>query len=640
MKKVTSILLALVMLLILVPTVAFAENEVAQIGNTKYATLAAAIEAVPTNGTEITITMIADEVLATGVTIAANQNIILELAGHTISGNSDQAQTFAVVTNYGTLTIQDRTDTAKNGSGTGLITSYITNPDQQPVPGYASNTITNCGILTVKSGKIVNNGAGLACYAIDNNSSNSDATLTIQGGNMVQNNAYTYAVRMFCNSTTHKNKATVSGGVIEGGYGFWLQTPNVYANIAELTISGGTINARDGYALYVGGTKADDSKIDISVSGGKINGTGVAIQGLIYETDKHHSISFTGGQFVNIAGGNYVTKCISGGIFENVPAAALIADGYEAVPIGMKYVVQPITPEEEKETETIGDLGDVTTDTKEVTNIDTEVLQEVGEVKVEVSETPASGSVADAVENASPDVKTAIAQAKASNTDVEVKVTTVVNVETVEEAVLTDIQAEASENGNTLLKSIDVTVDETVTVKVAGRDPVSNTNEIKKTASYQTITVPFTVDELKSVASSTDIDGDWIVIYRKHEGNVAPMAKAANETIGMAYNGECYWINGNNVVIKANQFSIYALALAEKEVEVTAIPENDDPTPHSGDCCFWSIIGLSALKIVSKIFVDMTTLSHTMGPVAKVGIAATSVIVLTCVLRAVAHMPV
>ncbi|MBQ6247227.1 MAG: hypothetical protein IJK04_10200, partial [Kiritimatiellae bacterium] len=141
-----------------------AQPSVAQIGTTKYKTLAEAIAAVSTDGTETTITMIADEAVVAGVTVAAGQNIVLELNGKTISGNTDSTSHYALITNRGTLTIQDNTDTNKDGTGTGLITTYITNPDTGDVPSYASNTISNFGNLTVKSGKIVNNGSGYACY--------------------------------------------------------------------------------------------------------------------------------------------------------------------------------------------------------------------------------------------------------------------------------------------------------------------------------------------------------------------------------------------------------------------------------------------------------------------------------------------
>ncbi len=314
---------------------------VAQIGNTEYGTLAEAVAAVPADGTQKTITMIADEAVVAGITIAAGQNIVLELNGKTVSGNTDSSKTYALITNRGTLTIQDNTDTNKDGTGTGLITTYIANPDGGDVPGYASNTITNNGDLTVKSGKIVNNGSGYACYAIDTQTNGTayTPTLKIEGGRMQQMNAYTYAVRMFCNSTTNVNSAEVSGGVIEGGYGLWLQTPNDKANMASLTITGGVLNARDGAALYIGGTKADNSKISINIDGGQVNGTGVIIQGPLSGT--YGEVSISDGEFANVQCGANVEKFISGGTFGEEPAAAYLADAYMAKKVGDVYEVVP-----------------------------------------------------------------------------------------------------------------------------------------------------------------------------------------------------------------------------------------------------------------------------------------------------------
>ncbi|MCR5547369.1 MAG: hypothetical protein K6F25_01295 [Bacteroidales bacterium] len=304
---------------------------VAKIGDVYYSSLAAAIAAVPTDGSATTITMIGDEAVVAGVTIAANQNIVLELNGKTISGNTDATKTYALISNKGTLVIQDNTDTGKDGTGNGLITTYISNPDGGDVPGYASNTITNNGDLTIKSGKIVNNGSGYACFAIDNQTNGALYTplLTIEGGRMQQMNANTYAVRMFCNSTSNVNSAVVSGGIIEGGYGFWLQTPNASANKASLTITGGTLNANDGAALYIGGTKAVNSEVFINITGGDINGTGAIIQGPLSGT--YGSSSISGGEFVNVQCGANVEKFITGGVFETEPNTLYIADGYKAV---------------------------------------------------------------------------------------------------------------------------------------------------------------------------------------------------------------------------------------------------------------------------------------------------------------------
>ena len=82
----------------------------AQIGATKYATFAAAVEAVPTDGTMTTITMLADEIISgnEGVTIVANKNVVLDLAGRTIELVVANANSAAyLIRNNGTLTVND-----------------------------------------------------------------------------------------------------------------------------------------------------------------------------------------------------------------------------------------------------------------------------------------------------------------------------------------------------------------------------------------------------------------------------------------------------------------------------------------------------------------------------------------------------
>ena len=313
----------------------FPENiAVARIGTVYYNSLEEAVAAVPSTGVQTVIFMLRDTSLEAGVTIAAGQNVALELNGKRISGNTDSTTSYALITNKGTLTIQDLTDTEKNGTGTGLLTTYITNPDHQDVPGYASNTITNNGILTVESGRIVNNGSGYACFAIDNqtNGTSYNPVLIIYGGRFEQMNAYTYAIRMFCNSTTNVNKAVVNGGVITGGYGFWLQTPNGNANKASLEINGGEIIARDGFALFFGGSGSTTetrnySETTILISDGIIDG-GIGVGGVADLAKAPKEICVSGGLITTVQCGANIDNFITGGQYHTEPETSLIADGY------------------------------------------------------------------------------------------------------------------------------------------------------------------------------------------------------------------------------------------------------------------------------------------------------------------------
>lgn len=95
----------------------------------KYKTLAEAVAAVPTDGTETTITMIASEainVVGSAITIPATKNVILDLNGYQVVGTAESGSTSALITNKGTLTIKDSSDTHADGTGTGQLISSAT----------------------------------------------------------------------------------------------------------------------------------------------------------------------------------------------------------------------------------------------------------------------------------------------------------------------------------------------------------------------------------------------------------------------------------------------------------------------------------------------------------------------------------
>ncbi|MBR6270630.1 MAG: hypothetical protein IKR26_00520 [Lachnospiraceae bacterium] len=282
-------------------------SAVAQIGSEKYTTLAEAIAAVPTNGTETTITMIANEVLSSGVTIVAGQNIVLELNGKIVSESLSQSGTTALITNRGTLTIQDNTDTDKDGTGTGKITYFNGLPDPAAIPGYASNTIANNGTLTIESGLVENTtNGGYAAYTVDNltNGGLYTPVFTMNGGRLYNN--YTDAVRMFLNSNTNLNKVVINGGVLDSdkasGRVIVIHNPNSKVNKGELDITGGTINGKvNGWsAANAGGVEdrfsdAQYAEIAINISGGNIGALSFAE--MANETLRAQALQVTGGKY-------------------------------------------------------------------------------------------------------------------------------------------------------------------------------------------------------------------------------------------------------------------------------------------------------------------------------------------------------
>ena len=318
-----------------------AGDAVARIGLVTYPSLAAAVAAVPTDGTPTTITMIGDETITgdSGIEIGSGQNIILDLNGHTISHSDPEGETNRLLLNYGTLTIKDSSDSAKDGSGSGKI---IVDPG--PGTGVYEYGIANAGVLNIESGYFEMGGTQAGSSVI-NNELNFNTTIT--GGKF---NGYAYGVRMSLNSTSTDNILNVGGtAVFEGNIGIYVEYANGNANRGDLNITGGTFNTtgRAVYsAEYNNGTTFNATGLSVNISGGTFGGRGVALNAF----SPLRSISVSGGHFASFtlqaAGG---IKFITGGEFESVtemiklhfPDQTPIADGYKAVYENDLYIVVP-----------------------------------------------------------------------------------------------------------------------------------------------------------------------------------------------------------------------------------------------------------------------------------------------------------
>ncbi len=304
----------------------------------KYDTLAAAFTAANAAGTAA-ITIINDYTLVGNVGVMVNQgsNITLDLNGHTLSQVGPMAGAGYFIRNNGTLTLKDSTDIMKNGTGTGMMTTSAENPDTGDIPGYANNLVSNYGTLTIESGhyEVLTN-VGYASYVVDNYSG---GTANIIGGKLCNNAPSSYVVRMFLNSTTAENALNIGGtAVIEGSYAVWMQYPNTNANKASLNISGGTINATSGYAVYSGGYAGDASEITVSFSGGSVGGSGVKLN----SNTAFKSLEVTGGTYAAFGASAMNEGFISGGTFQSIDLFgngrddpySVLADGYILTDLG------------------------------------------------------------------------------------------------------------------------------------------------------------------------------------------------------------------------------------------------------------------------------------------------------------------
>lgn len=211
-----------------------------------------------------------------GLTIGTDQEITLDLAGYKLSGVFKEAKASALISNNGSLTI-DNTSTNK----TGIISYLAEQPDLNY--GYGTHTISNQGALIIKGGQIENITGDGASYSIDNNSGNRKAVVTINGGYIVNPNG-NFAIRQFANSTTNMNSVVINNGKVEGTRAVWIHLPGSSGQekLAELTVNGGTLKSTDkgGSNLAVYSYTFGDSfaKTKITITGGTFDGD-VALTG-------------------------------------------------------------------------------------------------------------------------------------------------------------------------------------------------------------------------------------------------------------------------------------------------------------------------------------------------------------------------
>lgn len=243
------------------------------------------------------------------VTVAAGATLTLDLNGFTISQEKEQTGNYQMILNDGNLTIID-------SKGNGKI-SYT---DTSAGGNYVSNTITNRGTLTVKSGRIENLSSESVAnagypYAIDTSiwGEASETVVNIEGGTLWSNYS---TLRLRGDSTTEKIEGNITGGTLYGRIDHQMSSSQAGV-IAVLNISGGKFIPNgvktQTLAIFGAGLTTDASGIVANISGG-------TFEGPIY-INKGASVPI---------GDNFNTKFISGGSFTADPSEYVVA-GCEAV---------------------------------------------------------------------------------------------------------------------------------------------------------------------------------------------------------------------------------------------------------------------------------------------------------------------
>ena len=291
---------------------------VAQVGSTKYETLADAIR-LAANGKTIQLLTDATE----NITIAENKRITLDLNGHTLNGGTGTAK--AAILNKGTVTI---TDTSAGKTGT-------IKRDDQGVAGETSYyVIDNNGTMVIDQANVVNNSGAKGSSLIRNGGVDNVSSLTINGGTFEQQNFI--AVKNDGNgeltinggTLTSKqsvvqnwNKAQILGGNLTGI--IWTDSLTEAGTVGETVIGGDThFTGR----IYMDVTSPNPSTLKIE--GGSLDVTKWTVTSAAAEAGA--TIAVSGGTFTAAVPENY---CAAG----YVPTDN--ADGTYGVTVG-KFTVQ------------------------------------------------------------------------------------------------------------------------------------------------------------------------------------------------------------------------------------------------------------------------------------------------------------
>ena len=270
---------------------------VAQVGSTKYETLADAIR-LAAKGKTIQLLTDATE----NITIAANKQITLDLNGHTLNGGTGTAK--AAILNKGTVTI---TDTSAGKTG-------IIKRDDQGIEGETSYyVIDNNGTMVIDQANVVNNSGAKGSSLIRNGGVDSVSSLTINGGTFEQQNFI--AVKNDSNgeltinggTLTSKqsvvqnwNKARILGGNLTGGY-LWTDSWTEAGTVGETIIGG---DAQFTGTIYMDVTSSNPSALKIE--GGKLNVTSWRVTPAAAAVDA--TIAVSGGTFTAAVPADYCAE--------------------------------------------------------------------------------------------------------------------------------------------------------------------------------------------------------------------------------------------------------------------------------------------------------------------------------------------
>lgn len=225
MKKIISIALALLMVAVMLPVMAMAdETKVAKIGDTEYATLEAAFTAVTTTDAT-TITLLDDADVKNKIIISDGKNITLDLGGHNV--------TISTLGKF--FYVKNATFTVNGGGSIKEAAAYLAPIIMKGGPAGSENYT----IVNVKNGVTLEGWAGM--FIDQNNGDNYGMVFNAENATLTGKNDTDGAagVGLYVNGTINANvKIALTNVALSGtGDGMYL------AGAADTTINGGSVTS-------------------------------------------------------------------------------------------------------------------------------------------------------------------------------------------------------------------------------------------------------------------------------------------------------------------------------------------------------------------------------------------------------------
>ena len=300
-QRILAILLSLTMMFTLVPT-AMAEGEtaVAKVGNDKYETLQAAVNAATTENS--TVTLLKD--VTEDITIPTGVTAMLDLSGKTLTNKagkhtitvenggklniSDSVGTGVVDnTSHGMAAIYNKGEVTLNG---GTFERSAENGTYSPYSdgGNSWYTIANYGTMEINTGVTVENAGGYSSMIRNGGDVTADCNLTIEGGNFAGG------------VNTVKNDSfgvlTINGG------NFSNTAQYVIMNWNKAEITAGTFQTLDtaSAVLFTSAYGADDNTVGkLTISGGEFKHASDTQEMIVdhYGESNSGAAAVTGGRF-------------------------------------------------------------------------------------------------------------------------------------------------------------------------------------------------------------------------------------------------------------------------------------------------------------------------------------------------------